>query len=238
MKKRKKSQDKRWKTTIWIFFTFVYNYPLSSNPCNFQCTFDTENRHGAIGVKRRPEAPDDRSSRFVDYRFSVAAESTIRESQQFAGSVHTAQVHVTSSGWYRFSERVEPATTWHDDVKEVTFRTSGVRKAHFGHFSATGLSIRERRRQTISVRLREEFSEGGGVGGGRGERHKFDSFRERIRRAMTASFKIGFLNSITRELIVLVAGPEVLNRCLSLISGFRTKIIRRLGKNALVFVDF
>lgn len=168
MKKRKKSQDKRWKTTIWIFFTFVYNYPLSSNPCNFQCTFDTENRHGAIGVKRRPEAPDDRSSRFVDYRFSVAAESTIRESQQFAGSVHTAQVHVTSSGWYRFSERVEPATTWHDDVKEVTFRTSGVRKAHFGHFSATGLSIRERRRQTISVRLREEFSEGGGVGGGGG----------------------------------------------------------------------
>lgn len=111
-----------------------------------------------------------------------------------------------------------------------------MRKAHFGHFSATGLSIRERRRQTISVRLREEFSEGGG--GGRGERHKFDSFRERIRRAMTASFKIGFLNSITRELIVLVAGPEVLNRCLSPISGFRTKIIRRLGKNALVFVNF
>lgn len=55
---------------------------------------------------------------------------------------------------------------------------------------------------------------------------------------MTASFKIGFLNSITRELIVLVAGPEVLNRRLSLISGLRTKIIRRLGKNALVFVDF
>lgn len=32
---------------------------------------------------------------------------------------------------------------------------------------------------------------------------------------------------------MLVAGPEVLNRCLSSISGFRTKIIRRLGKTLL-----
>lgn len=34
------------------------------------------------------------------------------------------------------------------------------------------------------------------------------SARARTRRAMTASFKIGFLNSITRELIVLAAGPR------------------------------